>query len=145
VYFVASTLMNRRPVRFASLRAISVLPTPVGPIMIMFFGATSCPHGFREAAPPPAVADRTHAKSVRRALSVKPSATIGGAIRNRWRRQASGIHAADVAPKNIIMIRPTGVGKTEIAPKAWNLTGAPFIKRARNTPKWAITGETSRA
>jgi hypothetical protein len=41
VYFVASILMKGAPVSFASLRAISVLPTPVGPIMMMFFGVTS--------------------------------------------------------------------------------------------------------
>ena len=51
------------------------------------------------------------------------------AIRNRWRRQ----HLADemrheVAPKNILMIGPTGVGKTEIARRLAKLTGAPFIK-----------------
>ena len=34
----------------------------------------------------------------------------------------------DVAPKNILMIGPTGVGKTEIARRLANLTGAPFIK-----------------
>ena len=42
MYFVASTLMNGAPVSPASRRAISVFPTPVGPIMRMFFGDTSC-------------------------------------------------------------------------------------------------------
>jgi ATP-dependent HslUV protease ATP-binding subunit HslU len=51
------------------------------------------------------------------------------AIRNRWRR----LHLPDemrpeVAPKNILMIGPTGVGKTEIARRLAKLTGAPFIK-----------------
>jgi hypothetical protein len=41
VYFVASTLMNGALTRLASRRAISVLPTPVGPIMMMFLGETS--------------------------------------------------------------------------------------------------------
>ena len=42
MYFVASTLMNGAPVSLARRRAISVLPTPVGPIMRMFLGDTSC-------------------------------------------------------------------------------------------------------
>ncbi len=51
------------------------------------------------------------------------------AIRNRWRRQQlSGEMRAEVAPKNILMIGPTGVGKTEIARRLATLTGAPFIK-----------------
>ena len=51
------------------------------------------------------------------------------AIRNRWRRQQlAGEMRAEVAPKNIMMIGPTGVGKTEIARRLAKLTGAPFIK-----------------
>ncbi|HEY2826656.1 MAG TPA: ATP-dependent protease ATPase subunit HslU [Pirellulales bacterium] len=51
------------------------------------------------------------------------------AIRNRWRRQQlSDDMKAEVAPKNILMIGPTGVGKTEIARRLAKLTGAPFIK-----------------
>jgi len=51
------------------------------------------------------------------------------AIRNRWRRQQlSEEMRAEVAPKNILMIGPTGVGKTEIARRLARLTGAPFIK-----------------
>ena len=51
------------------------------------------------------------------------------AIRNRWRRQQlSEDMRTEVAPKNILMIGPTGVGKTEIARRLANLTGAPFIK-----------------
>src|SRR5207237_2855292 len=54
---------------------------------------------------------------------------VAGAIRNRWRRQQlPEALRGDVAPKNIIMIGPTGVGKTEIARRLANLTGAPFIK-----------------
>jgi ATP-dependent HslUV protease ATP-binding subunit HslU len=51
------------------------------------------------------------------------------AIRNRWRRQQlpEGMRQ-DVSPKNIIMMGPTGVGKTEIARRLAGLTGAPFIK-----------------
>ena len=51
------------------------------------------------------------------------------AIRNRWRRQQlPESMRQDVSPKNIIMIGPTGVGKTEIARRLASLTGAPFIK-----------------
>ncbi len=51
------------------------------------------------------------------------------AIRNRWRRQRLPEEMRpEVAPKNILMIGPTGVGKTEIARRLAKLTGAPFIK-----------------
>jgi ATP-dependent HslUV protease ATP-binding subunit HslU len=51
------------------------------------------------------------------------------AIRNRWRRQQLSAELRDeVAPKNIIMIGPTGVGKTEIARRLAGLVTAPFIK-----------------
>ncbi|MFL2871024.1 MAG: ATP-dependent protease ATPase subunit HslU [Pirellulaceae bacterium] len=51
------------------------------------------------------------------------------AIRNRWRRQQlDDAMKREVAPKNILMIGPTGVGKTEIARRLARLTGAPFIK-----------------
>ncbi len=51
------------------------------------------------------------------------------AIRNRWRRQQLDEEMRkEVAPKNILMIGPTGVGKTEIARRLATLTGAPFIK-----------------
>ncbi len=51
------------------------------------------------------------------------------AIRNRWRRrQINEELRKEVLPKNILMIGPTGVGKTEIARRLAKLTGAPFIK-----------------
>jgi len=51
------------------------------------------------------------------------------AIRNRWRRQQLADDIRDeVAPKNIIMSGPTGVGKTEIARRLASLVGAPFVK-----------------
>jgi ATP-dependent HslUV protease ATP-binding subunit HslU len=54
---------------------------------------------------------------------------VAVAIRNRWRRQQLAEDLRhDVSPKNIIMIGPTGVGKTEIARRLAGLTGAPFIK-----------------
>ena len=51
------------------------------------------------------------------------------ALRNRWRRQqVAGALRAEITPKNILMIGPTGVGKTEIARRLARLAGAPFIK-----------------
>src|SRR4249920_456528 len=51
------------------------------------------------------------------------------AIRNRWRRQQLPPDLRkDVTPKNIIMMGPTGVGKTEIARRLAELVGAPFLK-----------------
>ena len=54
---------------------------------------------------------------------------VAVAVRNRWRRQRLSPELRDeVAPKNIIMMGPTGVGKTEIARRLARLSGAPFIK-----------------
>src|SRR3954467_641532 len=51
------------------------------------------------------------------------------ALRNRWRRQKlEGALREEVMPKNILMIGPTGVGKTEIARRLAKLANAPFIK-----------------
>src|SRR6202140_297470 len=51
------------------------------------------------------------------------------ALRNRWRRQQLSADLRDeIAPKNIIMIGPTGVGKTEIARRLARLTRSPFMK-----------------
>jgi ATP-dependent HslUV protease ATP-binding subunit HslU len=51
------------------------------------------------------------------------------ALRNRWRRQRVGDDLRDeIMPNNIILIGPTGVGKTEIARRLARLAGAPFIK-----------------
>jgi ATP-dependent HslUV protease ATP-binding subunit HslU len=51
------------------------------------------------------------------------------ALRNRWRRLQLGAELrAEISPKNILMIGPTGVGKTEIARRLAKLAGAPFIK-----------------
>jgi ATP-dependent HslUV protease ATP-binding subunit HslU len=54
---------------------------------------------------------------------------VAVAIRNRWRRQQLPPELRkDVTPKNIILIGPTGVGKTEIARRLAQLVGAPFVK-----------------
>ncbi len=51
------------------------------------------------------------------------------ALRNRWRRmQLDDSMAAEITPKNILMIGPTGVGKTEIARRLAKLANAPFVK-----------------
>ena len=51
------------------------------------------------------------------------------ALRNRWRRQAlKGEMRDEVLPKNILMIGPTGVGKTEISRRLSKLAEAPFVK-----------------
>ena len=60
-------------------------------------------------------------KEAKRAVAV--------ALRNRWRRQqVEGDLRDEIAPKNIIMIGPTGVGKTEIARRLARLTRSPFLK-----------------
>src|SRR5512144_2551646 len=60
-------------------------------------------------------------KAAKRAVAV--------ALRNRWRRQQVAPELRDeIAPKNIIMIGPTGVGKTEIARRLARLAQAPFVK-----------------
>src|SRR5437879_5872796 len=54
---------------------------------------------------------------------------VAVAVRNRWRRQQLAPELRDdVTAKNIILIGPTGVGKTEIARRLAQLVGAPFLK-----------------
>ena len=60
-------------------------------------------------------------KAAKRAVAI--------AMRNRWRRQQVDEKLrAEITPKNILMIGPTGVGKTEIARRLARLSGAPFLK-----------------
>ena len=60
-------------------------------------------------------------KAAKRAVAI--------ALRNRWRRgQVDANLRAEITPKNILMIGPTGVGKTEIARRLARLAKAPFIK-----------------
>ncbi|MFL5264816.1 MAG: ATP-dependent protease ATPase subunit HslU [Anaeromyxobacteraceae bacterium] len=59
----------------------------------------------------------------------KAKRAVAIALRNRWRRQRVAADLKDeILPKNIIMIGPTGVGKTEIARRLAKLAGAPFVK-----------------
>jgi ATP-dependent HslUV protease ATP-binding subunit HslU len=60
-------------------------------------------------------------KNAKRAVAI--------ALRNRWRRQAlTGDMKDEVLPKNILMMGPTGVGKTEISRRLSKLAEAPFVK-----------------
>ncbi len=60
-------------------------------------------------------------KNAKRAVAI--------ALRNRWRRQAlTGEMKDEVLPKNILMMGPTGVGKTEISRRLSKLAEAPFVK-----------------
>ena len=55
--------------------------------------------------------------------------SVAIALRNRWRRsQVAPELREEITPKNILMIGPTGVGKTEIARRLARLANAPFIK-----------------
>ena len=55
--------------------------------------------------------------------------SVAIALRNRWRRQQVAAAMRDeIVPNNIILIGPTGVGKTEIARRLANLANAPFMK-----------------
>ena len=59
----------------------------------------------------------------------KAKKAVAIALRNRWRRQAlKGEMKNEVLPKNILMIGPTGVGKTEISRRLSKLEEAPFVK-----------------
>src|SRR5689334_14175524 len=59
----------------------------------------------------------------------KAKRAVAIALRNRFRRQRVAADIRDeIAPKNIIMIGPTGVGKTEIARRLAKLAQAPFVK-----------------
>ena len=69
---------------------------------------------------------------------------VAVALRNRWRRKKLPPELREeVAPKNIIMIGPTGVGKTEIARRLAKLAGSPFLKlRLQNSLKLDMLAET---
>jgi ATP-dependent HslUV protease ATP-binding subunit HslU len=59
----------------------------------------------------------------------KAKRAVAVALRNRWRRRAAPAELRDeIMPKNIIMVGPTGVGKTEIARRLAKLAQAPFVK-----------------
>ncbi len=75
---------------------------------------------------PQQIVDQLDAYIIGQALAKR---AVAVAIRNRWRRQKlEEAMSREVYPKNIIMVGPTGVGKTEIARRLAKLTGAPFVK-----------------
>src|SRR6201993_4664585 len=60
---------------------------------------------------------------------IKAKRAVAVALRNRWRRQqVAEPLRQEITPKNILMIGPTGVGKTEIARRLARLVDAPFVK-----------------
>jgi ATP-dependent HslUV protease ATP-binding subunit HslU len=72
-------------------------------------------------------------KAAKRAVAI--------ALRNRWRRQqVDDKLRPEITPKNILMIGPTGVGKTEIARRLARLADAPFIKVGAKT--WTASSAT---
>ena len=88
--------------------------------------------------PPPAAAQGTSAMTPREIVQELDRHIVGQqaakravaiALRNRWRRQQTPESIrAEITPKNILMIGPTGVGKTEIARRLAKLANAPFVK-----------------
>ncbi|HWY24139.1 MAG TPA: AAA family ATPase, partial [Nevskia sp.] len=88
--------------------------------------------------PPPAAAQGTSAMTPREIVQELDRHIVGQqaakravaiALRNRWRRQQTPeAIRGEITPKNILMIGPTGVGKTEIARRLAKLANAPFVK-----------------
>ncbi len=84
-----------------------------------------------ESSPPRTMTPREIVSELDRYIVGQRAAkrAVAIALRNRWRRQQVAEHLRDeIAPKNIIMIGPTGVGKTEISRRLAKLANAPFLK-----------------
>ncbi len=88
-----------------------------------------------EAAPEPGWLDELTPRQIVAELDKyivgqdKAKRAVAIALRNRWRRQRVGEDLREeIMPNNIILIGPTGVGKTEIARRLAKLAGAPFVK-----------------
>src|SRR6187431_1640254 len=84
-----------------------------------------------DSAPAPVMTPREIVSELDRYIVGQKDAkrAVAIALRNRWRRQLVPEELRDeIAPKNIIMIGPTGVGKTEVARRLAKLAQAPFLK-----------------
>ncbi len=84
-----------------------------------------------DARPPLGMTPQEIVSELDRHIVGQPAAkrAVAIALRNRWRRQqVPGAMRGEITPKNILMIGPTGVGKTEIARRLARLADAPFIK-----------------
>jgi ATP-dependent HslUV protease ATP-binding subunit HslU len=70
---------------------------------------------------------------------------VANALRNRWRRlQVEESLRGEITPKNILMIGPTGVGKTEIARRLAKLANAPLSRwKPPSLPRWAMSAAMS--
>ncbi len=105
---------------------------------IGFSSSTSTPERLPEPSPSPRRVSEAAPMTPREIVSELDRYIVGQkaakravaiALRNRWRRQQVSEDLRDeIAPKNIIMIGPTGVGKTEISRRLAKLAQAPFIK-----------------
>jgi ATP-dependent HslUV protease ATP-binding subunit HslU len=85
----------------------------------------------QEPRPPMGMTPQEIVSELDRHIVGQPAAkrAVAIALRNRWRRQqVPGPMRGEITPKNILMIGPTGVGKTEIARRLARLADAPFIK-----------------
>src|SRR6187455_2044186 len=90
----------------------------------------SLPHS-SDSAPAPVMTPREIVSELDRYIVGQKDAkrAVAIALRNRWRRQqVSEDLREEIVPKNIIMIGPTGVGKTEISRRLAKLANAPFLK-----------------
>jgi len=89
-------------------------------------GETAAPLPWLEEMPPRQIVAELNRYIVGQEAAKK---AVAIAVRNRWRRaQAPDDIRDEITPYNIIMIGPTGVGKTEVARRLARLSGAPFIK-----------------
>lgn len=89
-------------------------------------GAAEAPPPWLEELPPRKIVEELNRFIVGQDAAKK---AVAIAIRNRWRRsQAPDAIRDEITPYNIIMIGPTGVGKTEVARRLARLAGAPFVK-----------------